>query len=210
MAHTHKATRQNDRRFAGAVKRAVVVQFGLLALLFQATVYSETRAATADVDTGSTAGEAELTVEGILQRDPKDSDYSKSETCIDTRRIRTSKVLDDRHLVFVLSGRKHYLLQLKRRCIGLRPNQMIRYEIRGGRLCRGDTFQGMDRFAGNMEVPSARCVVPGFETIAEEQYETLKVMIKDERDRSRAARKAEREARRKAQEERRKAKKRSE
>ena len=51
-------------------------------------------------------------VEEIINQTSKRSEYYKEKSCIDTKRIRSTKVLDNRHVVFKLGREKYFLVQL--------------------------------------------------------------------------------------------------
>jgi uncharacterized protein YnzC (UPF0291/DUF896 family) len=134
-----------------------------------------------------------LTVEEILNQDPRRQDYVEERNCISAQRIRDVKVLDEQHVVFNMRRGKHYLVQFKHRCFGLKPNRPISYEISSSQLCRFDAIRGVEDFAGRLQ-PGQRCRIPGFQSISEEQVVSLKANLKSEKQRLRAERKARREA----------------
>ena len=69
-------------------------------------------------------------VEEIINQTSKRSEYYKEKACIDTKRIRSTKVLDNRHVVFKLGREKYFLVQLANRCPGLRRNQTVKLNMR--------------------------------------------------------------------------------
>ena len=76
-----------------------------------------------DVSSESDSGRS---VEEIINQTSKRSEYYKEKSCIDTKRIRSTKVLDNRHVVFKLGREKYFLVQLANRCPGLRRNQTVK------------------------------------------------------------------------------------
>ncbi len=139
-------------------------------------------------------------VEAILNQTPDGEDYGAMEKCIQSRSIRGTQVLDDRHVVFEMPSRKYYLVQFRHACHRLRPDVTITYESRGSQLCRMDFIRAFDSFTpGSLGPP---CSIPGFHPVTREQIALLKDSLK-------ARRKAEVEAIR-AEKEKRKAEKQAE
>jgi hypothetical protein len=144
-------------------------------------------------------GEAgpELTLEEILNQDPQKEDYVEERNCISAHRIRNVKVLDEHHVIFNMRRNKRYLVQFKHRCFGLKPNQPVSYEVKSSQVCKFDSIQGLENFAGRLQA-GQRCRISGFQSISEEQVAVLKETLKNDRQRAREERKARREAEHKA------------
>jgi len=64
--------------------------------------------------------------------------------CLNTTRIRNSRVIDDNHIIFEVRGRKVYLNTLPRKCPTLGFHKAIQYTVRGGAICKNDLFQVFD------------------------------------------------------------------
>ncbi len=134
-------------------------------------------------------------VEAILNEASDPENYGAVERCISARSIRDSEVLDDRHVVFRVSGQKRYLVQFKTTCHQLRRGSSIVYEPRGSQLCRLDSIRAIDDFRpGGIGPP---CSIPGFYEVTTEQVALLKETLKAEKQAEIDAYKAEK-ARRKA------------
>jgi hypothetical protein len=115
-----------------------------------------------------------LTVEEILNRDPKRSEYVVDERCISSSRIKSVDVIDERHVAFRMSNNEYQLVQFKRRCPELRPGGTVSYERTNNRLCRNDSIQAVrDRPFGGME-RGIKCPIPGFQKVTKEQIVLLK------------------------------------
>ena len=158
-----------------------------------AQAQNEYPTSTDDASVSNSDADLELTLEEILNQDPQKADYVDERRCISTQRIRNIKVLDDQHVVFNMRRGAHYLVQFKHRCYGLKPNQAIKYETSSSQLCKFDSIQGLENFAGRLQA-GQRCAIPGFQGISEEQVEVLKETLKNDRQRAREERKARREA----------------
>ena len=150
-------------------------------------------------DTAVDNGEAdpELTLEEILNQDPQKEDYVEERNCISAHRIRNVKVLDEHHVIFNMRRNKRYLVQFKHRCFGLKLNQPVSYEVNSSQVCKFDSIQGLENFAGRLQA-GQRCRISGFQSISEEQVAVLKETLKNDRQRAREERKARREAEHKA------------
>jgi hypothetical protein len=156
---------------------------------------SRTTSDDAAVDNGE--ADPELTLEEILNQDPQKEDYVEERNCISAHRIRNVKVLDEHHVIFNMRRNKRYLVQFKHRCFGLKPNQPVSYEVNSSQVCKFDSIQGLENFAGRLQA-GQRCRISGFQSISEEQVAVLKETLKNDRQRAREERKARREAEHKA------------
>lgn len=128
--------------------------------------------------------EQPLDVEDILSADPEAADYVESVRCLPARRIRSAMALDDRHIVFRVSRNERYLVQLQRRCPGVRKNDTIAYETsNGSSICRQDSIRGMYGFGPGSRQLGPRCMITGFQQITPEQLELLRESLKQARAR---------------------------
>lgn len=159
--------------------------FKSLAFLLVCLAATIVIAAEVDSNTPKTAASDEavdLSVEEILRRDPEQKDYSKAPRCLQTRRIRSVDVIDDRHVAFRISRKEYYLVQFDHRCPGLRRGKPIIYEPGGsGRLCVLDGIRATyDNGLGGLQ-PGMRCSINGFQSVSKEQLVLLKDALKVER-----------------------------
>ena len=119
---------------------------------------SRTTSDDAAVDNGE--ADPELTLEEILNQDPQKEDYVEERNCISAHRIRNVKVLDEHHVIFNMRRNKRYLVQFKHRCFGLKPNQPVSYEVNSSQVCKFDSIQGLENFAGRLQA-GQRCRISG-------------------------------------------------
>ena len=118
-------------------------------------------------------------VEAILNQASDSEGYGAMERCIPVRSIRSSQVLDERHIVFELPSRTYYLVQFQHKCPQLRRKSTIAYEPRGSQLCRLDYIHAIDNFRpGPMGPP---CSIPGFYEVTADQVALLRETLKSER-----------------------------
>ena len=115
-------------------------------------------------------------VEALLNEASDPEGYGTRERCISIRNVRSTKVLDDRHVVFELPSKQYYLVQFQNRCFQLRPGASMAYEPRGTQLCRLDDIRVIDGFRGGPVGPP--CSIPGFYEISEEQVALLRDTLK--------------------------------
>ncbi len=92
-------------------------------------------------------------------------------SCLPTHRIRSTRVLDDYHILFKGKNRRNYLMTLSRRCHSLGFNEAITYRVRGGRICSSDIFTVLQR----------RNTISG-PTCGFEKFELLKKIPKEKND----------------------------
>ena len=132
----------------------------------------------------SLADEEPLDVEEILSAEPESSDYVESVRCLPASRIQSVTALDDRHIVFRISRKERYLVQLSRRCPGIRRNDMIVYESGGGyQVCRNDSIRGTYGFGPGNRQLGPRCLISEFQRITPEQLDLLRESLKQARAR---------------------------
>ena len=128
--------------------------------------------------------EEALDVEEILNADPEAEDYVESVRCLSARRIRSATALDERHIVFRVSRNELYLVQLSRRCPGIRRNDTIVYETTSGMsVCRNDSVRGIFGYGLDNRQLGPRCPIPGFQRITPEQLELVRESLKQARSR---------------------------
>lgn len=118
----------------------------------------------------------------LLERDTA-VDYGESKRCLSLHKFKRVQALDENHILFEVRGGKYYLVQLERRCPGLRPQNAVSYEPRSSRLCAMDRVRGAGVTAGF----SPNCQLGRFQSITEEQLVILKDTLKnrDQNDRHR-------------------------
>ena len=140
------------------------------------------------------------TVEELLKGNPQADDYVEEPRCIRTHAIRSTEVIDDKHVAFEMTRNKYYLVQFEHRCPGLERDKPIFYEPSHNRLCRLDTLRGSYATGVASYQPGMPCSIPGFQSVTKEQLVLLKDALKAERrkkrDERRARKRAEREAKR--------------
>ena len=118
-------------------------------------------------------------VEAILSEPSAPSDYVDEERCLPIHRIRDVDALDDRHVLFRMSRKALYLVQLPRRCPGLRRNDPVAYEtLNGMSVCSHDAIRGTFRFGSGGSRLGPPCAIPGFQAITVEQLAALRAALR--------------------------------
>lgn len=83
--------------------------------------------------------EPDQQMRSALERVEQES-YARSERCLSTFQYDSVEVLDDQHLLFTDgTGDKVWLNRLRHRCSGLRPDDILAFDMHGNRLCSLDT-----------------------------------------------------------------------
>lgn len=82
-------------------------------------------------------------------------------TCINPRRIRSMKFVDEKHIIFKVSGKTSYLNELPRRCHNMDFYESISYQVRGSTICSKEIFHVLDR----TPIPGPFCSFGKFEKI---------------------------------------------
>ena len=124
------------------------------------------------------AAEAEMpeplpSLDELLDRGVE-GDYANSKRCLSLHKFSEVKALDEHHIVFELHGDRFYLVQLERRCPGLKPQNAVAYEHRSARLCQMDRVSGVGVTGGF----SPSCQLGRFQPVTEEQIALLEEALK--------------------------------
>lgn len=120
-------------------------------------------------------------IEDILNKPLSAEEYAQKERCLSARAYHRVDVLDDGHLVFKGMGDKVWLNQLRNRCVGLRRNDILQFDMREPRLCDLDTFQSISPFMGG--ISSSVCALGKFTPVTPEQVKAIELAVKEARDR---------------------------
>lgn len=86
-----------------------------------------------------------------IEDDPAVRATGEARRCLQTTRIRHTKVQGNGAIDFEMVGGRVYRNLLGYDCPGLRPRKPISYDVRGDSLCRGDVIYVLERFADNLE-----------------------------------------------------------
>lgn len=121
-------------------------------------------------------------IEELLTEASESEEYAGERVdCIQSRSIRDTRILDNRHIVFEMPGNTYYLVQFQHRCPQLRRTSTLIYETRANRLCRLDFIKAANSLhAGDVGPP---CSIPGFIPITVEQIALLDETLKAARKR---------------------------
>ncbi|MEQ8857211.1 MAG: DUF6491 family protein [Pseudomonadales bacterium] len=121
-------------------------------------------------------------LQDILSTPLSAADYTgDQERCLSSYAYRSVDVLDDQHVVFKGSGERLWLNKLRTRCIGLRPDEILQFEMRNNRVCDLDNFQAMDSFMYTART-SGTCTLGKFMPVSPEQMEAIELAFKESRD----------------------------
>ncbi|MCK5425101.1 MAG: hypothetical protein KAI89_06995 [Emcibacter sp.] len=78
----------------------------------------------------------------------------KIKKCIIARRIHSSRVIDDRNILFIMRGKSAYLNTLSHRCSRLGFERAFSYNLHGSHLCDIDIISVFD---SNSTIPGPTC-----------------------------------------------------
>lgn len=114
-----------------------------------------------------------LAMPGVLRADQQDDDsHEGARSCINTVRIRNSKVVDDRNILFYMNGKTIYHVILPHRCYGLRREGRFSYRTTSGNLCHLDSIRVL--YSSGMGLDEgASCQLGYFNEVDEEYAEGL-------------------------------------
>jgi hypothetical protein len=164
------------------VKPALMLAVFAVALPLHAWQSAESSTQAIATEESDRANSPELSVEEILTQSADPESYGDTPRCIAVRRIRSSSVLNDRHVAFKISASSYYLVQFRNRCPMLERNAAISYETRSGQLCALDSIRGINGLGATARL-GPPCQIPGFNEISREQLVSLRQQLKDDRRR---------------------------
>ncbi|MEQ8994475.1 MAG: DUF6491 family protein [Pseudomonadales bacterium] len=127
------------------------------------------------------AAAREEAIQDILTTPLAAEDYVESERCLSTYTYRSVDVLDDRNVLFKGPGDRAWINQLRHRCIGLRRNDTLQFELRDNRLCELDSFESVDTLFRVWSRTSATCTLGKFQPVTPEQVEALRAAVREDR-----------------------------
>ena len=112
-------------------------------------------------DAPAAAQEEEPAVDGDVRR------------CVNIRRIRRTRIVDDRNMLFYMPGRTVYHNILRQPCNGLEREGRFSYQVATGNLCTGDLIFVLhdDAFGGLRQGPA--CSIGAFHPITREDATAL-------------------------------------
>lgn len=79
----------------------------------------------------------------------KYTETGEEKLCISVRRVKTSRVLDDKNILFIMKGKKAYLNTLPRKCGRLGFEKAFGYRLHNSRLCNVDLITVIDTMGMN-------------------------------------------------------------
>ena len=121
--------------------------------------------------------EEELRVKAIL--DAVSTRYAEDEEarrCLPTQSYRSIEIIDESRLIF-WARNGGWLNDLRQRCPGMRPNDILRLDIREGRACALDRVSAIERGV-NVLGPKATCVLGTFKPIPPGQAEAVRALLR--------------------------------
>jgi len=116
-------------------------------------------------------------IEEILAVPLPDDAYADSQRCLAIHQYQSVQVLSEELVVF--EGRRTYWLnQLHSRCLGLRPDLVLKLSLRSSQVCELDTFRGLDSTTVAPLFGSGTCFLGRFEPISKEQLNQLRSALR--------------------------------
>jgi len=100
--------------------------------------------------------------------------------CLNLNLIRSSEILDNRHLAFRMKNGDYYLSTLTHACPGLTRNTAFMYRTSLSQLCDLDIITVLDNVGFGLR-PGASCGLGLFVPIEKEELDDLKAKIKNVR-----------------------------
>jgi hypothetical protein len=118
------------------------------------------------------------TVEQILGAPLPDEAYAQGERCLALHEYQTVRVLSEQVVVFEGRRGRYWLNQLHGKCIGLRGDLVLKFNLHNAQVCDLDTFRGLDNTGLNPLLGSGNCTLGRFEPVSKPQLDLLKSAIR--------------------------------
>lgn len=90
--------------------------------------------------------------------------------CVTTRHLKTTAVIDDRNVLFVMVGNRIFHNRLPRQCSGLAREGRFTYGTLAGSVCRHDTIRVLQAQSG---FQGAACSLGYFYPVPEDELQSL-------------------------------------
>lgn len=119
------------------------------------------------------------TIQDILSQPLAAEEYAEQQRCLSSLDYDQVDVLDQEHVLFRGRGDKLWLNKLRKRCVGLDRNDVLRFRMRSNRVCDLDTFEGLSSFMWG--ITSGSCSLGTFTPVTPEQVEALEHAVKEAR-----------------------------
>jgi len=117
---------------------------------------------------------------GAAEPEAKRSDAPPgTEYCLSLIRIRDSKILDSKHILFTMTDKSMYLNTLPKKCAGMDPGDAYTFRTSLNSLCNQDVIT-MLYPGGHGMLPGVSCGLGLFERVTQEQVDALKLQIEAE------------------------------
>lgn len=104
--------------------------------------------------------------------------------CLPQPRIKRTKILDNRNIVFVTHQDQIYNNPLPKQCATLNRRSLVNYEVANGYVCAGDRFQVIVETAPKVFMPGPLCELGTFVPITEAELDDLTAMTASKRERA--------------------------
>jgi hypothetical protein len=99
-------------------------------------------------------------------------DEVNAKNCIRIRSIQNSRIMDDRNIIFVMTGSKNYHNILPRECHGLKREGRFSYGSSSGSLCNLDNIRILYQGGRGLQEGNA-CRLGKFHLISDEDVDAL-------------------------------------
>lgn len=114
-----------------------------------------------------------VTTDHLAHAQDEDSSDAGGERCINIRRIRNTTIVDDKNILFYMSGSQVYHNILPRTCTGLSREGRFSYKTSASQLCDLDNINVLMSGARGM-TPGRSCGLGRFHPISPEQADALR------------------------------------
>src|SRR5690242_1338460 len=123
----------------------------------------------------------------------EETETAVAKTCLYQNELRTTKVLDDRTILFTTRDGQTYSNTLPRQCPSLRRGSLVNYTYDSRRLCAGSMFQVLLDLGGGRKVPTFVCPLGIFAPVTDDEAEDLIATARDRESGRGSARRGERD-----------------
>lgn len=101
-----------------------------------------------------------------------EQDVANARRCVPVSQIRNTRIVDDRNILFYMTGKTIYQNILPRQCHGLARENRFSYRVSTGQLCQIDSIQILYNLGSDLR-PGSSCQLGYFQEITKEDADFM-------------------------------------
>ena len=118
-------------------------------------------------------------IEDLLEEADNAPTLEEAPRCISVHRIRSTDVIDSRHVAFRMTKNEYYLAELEKKCVGLDRRATITYASTGHRLCKRDGIRAIIKY-GPTASQGPRCLISDFIPVTKDYLDMVRDQLRQQ------------------------------